>query len=189
MRLGNRKSAGFNRDWVIHPITACRVGSVISNWTGRRVFCWSTSARVAMIWPWQTSRTRSCIKSQARSLLSIAKLNKARSRHRLAICNRTRIAQISLSLNGVFWPTSLPLFQGSRVILAGFTDSMAEVLVLLGQVCALTGRSSVGDLNYCIYVYTLSRWASASMPRKTPGISRRGESHLSARSRLNGTAH
>jgi hypothetical protein len=27
---------------------------------------------------------------------------------------RTRIAQISFSLNGVFWPTSLPLFEGSR---------------------------------------------------------------------------
>jgi hypothetical protein len=54
--------------------------------------------------------------THARSLLSIAKLKRASSRHRLATCKRTRIAQISLSLNGVFWPTSLPLFQGSRVV-------------------------------------------------------------------------
>jgi hypothetical protein len=30
------------------------------------------------------------------------------------ICRRTRIAQISLTLSGDFWPTSLPLFQGCR---------------------------------------------------------------------------
>jgi hypothetical protein len=47
---------------------------------------------------WQTSRTFSRMRSHARSLLSIAKLKGARSRHRLAICKRTRIAQISLSL-------------------------------------------------------------------------------------------
>ncbi len=86
-----------------------------------------TSARDAIVWPWHTSLTRSCIKSQARSLLSIAKLNRARSRHRLAICNRTRIAQISLSLKQVFWPTSLPLFQGSRGV-----DAMIS---MIGSCC------------------------------------------------------
>ena len=39
-------------------------------------------ARDAMLWPWQTSRTRNCMRSQARSLLSTARLKRARSRHR-----------------------------------------------------------------------------------------------------------
>src|SRR5450631_4936678 len=44
----------------------------------------------------------------------MARLNSASSLRRPASCKRTRIAQISFSLNGAFWPTSLPLFQGSR---------------------------------------------------------------------------
>src|SRR5659263_644941 len=37
----------------------------------------------------------------------------ASSLTRCSTCNRTRMAQISFSLNGAFWPTSLPLFHGS----------------------------------------------------------------------------
>jgi hypothetical protein len=40
----------------------------------------STIARDDMAPPWQTSRTRSLTKSQARSLLSMARLNSAKSR-------------------------------------------------------------------------------------------------------------
>jgi hypothetical protein len=64
-------------------------------------------------------------RSQARSLLSIARLNKASSRRRSASCRRMRIAQISLSLRGVFWPMSLPLFQGGRRVPVVFGDSIA----------------------------------------------------------------
>src|SRR5215813_14178421 len=49
----------------------------------------------------------------ARSLLSIARLNIAKSRVRPSICNRVRIDQTCFGRNGGFWPISLPLFQGS----------------------------------------------------------------------------
>ena len=35
-----------------------------------------------------------------------------------------RIAQISLGLNGAFWPTSLPLFQGARGVVIVLIASM-----------------------------------------------------------------
>ena len=41
-------------------------------------------------------------------------LKRASSRARPSIWRRTRSAQMSLSLNGAFWPTILPLFHGSR---------------------------------------------------------------------------
>jgi hypothetical protein len=52
--------------------------------------------------------------SHARSLLSMPRLKSASSRVRSSIYGQTRIAQISLGLNGALWPTSLPLFHGSR---------------------------------------------------------------------------
>ena len=51
--------------------------------------------------------------SQVRGLLSIPRSNSARSRTLRNSWRLTRIAQISFSLNGAFWPTSLPLFHGS----------------------------------------------------------------------------
>jgi hypothetical protein len=48
-----------------------------------------------------------------RSLLSIARLNIAKSRVLPSICNRVRIDQTCFGLNGGFWPMNLPLFQGS----------------------------------------------------------------------------
>src|ERR1022692_3437046 len=137
MQLGKRKFSDFNPQFAIHADTASRVGSVISNWTGGRVFHWSTSARDVMVWPWQTSRTRSWTKSQARSLLSTAKLNRARSRYRLAICKRTRIAQISLGLKEVFWSTSLPLFHGSRVV------GVESVASMTGSFCCGERQSAL----------------------------------------------
>jgi hypothetical protein len=50
----------------------------------------------------------------AARLLWIPRLKRASSRTRSSICKRTRSAQTSLSLNGAFWPTILPLFHGSR---------------------------------------------------------------------------
>jgi len=49
---------------------------------------------------------RSLTKSQARSLLSIAKLKSARSRHMRAISSRTRMDQTCLGWRGFFCPTS-----------------------------------------------------------------------------------
>src|SRR5207249_8375035 len=42
----------------------------------------------------------------------MARLNNASSRVRWSSCNRIRIAQISFSFSGGFWPSSLPLFHG-----------------------------------------------------------------------------
>ena len=55
---------------------------VISNWKGLCVFCCMTVARATICCPRNTSPTRRLTKSQARSLLSMARLNKARSRIR-----------------------------------------------------------------------------------------------------------
>jgi hypothetical protein len=62
----------------------------------------------------QMSCTCKRVKSYARSLLSIARLNVANSRALDNICSLVRIAQISRSFNGGFWPVSLPLFHGAR---------------------------------------------------------------------------
>ena len=50
----------------------------------------------------------------ALELLSIARLNIARSRRRPFICSRTRIVQTSFGFSGRFWPIRRPLFQGAR---------------------------------------------------------------------------
>lgn len=109
-----RKSEGFRSAFWIQVWTASRVIAVISNWTGLPVFCCITMAREAIWPPWDTSETRSLTRSQARSVESIARLNSARSRTFLRSCRRTRIAQMTLSLSGAFWPTSFPLFQAGR---------------------------------------------------------------------------
>jgi hypothetical protein len=46
--------------------------------------------------------------------VAMPRLKRASSRTRPSIWSRTRRAQMSLSLNGAFCPTSLPLFHGSR---------------------------------------------------------------------------
>src|SRR3982751_4399533 len=52
--------------------------------------------------------------SQPRSLLSIAKLNIARSRVRPSIWSFVRINQTCLGRSGGFAPVSFPLFHGTR---------------------------------------------------------------------------
>ena len=47
--------------------------------------------------------------------VSTARFSSARSRLRCSRCRWMRIAQMSFGLNGAFWPTSLPLFHGTRV--------------------------------------------------------------------------
>jgi hypothetical protein len=59
---------------------------------------------------WQTSLTCRATRSQADSLLSIARLNNARSRLQPSARNRPRIIQTSCGLNARFCPTLRPLF-------------------------------------------------------------------------------
>lgn len=105
-RLGKRKSSLLSPRCLIHIASVSRVCSVISNWTGRSVFCCITIVRAATRSPCITSRTRSFTRSQERNLLSTARSNRANSRLRPPSCKRIRIAQISFSFNGDFWPTS-----------------------------------------------------------------------------------
>src|SRR5258705_1031159 len=78
---------------------------MISNWTGRPVFFWTIGARCRTFNPEQTSSNRSLTKSEARSLLSIARLKIARLRLDRAISRRTRMDQTCLGSRGLFWPT------------------------------------------------------------------------------------
>lgn len=112
--LGKRYWLKVRCTFSIHAVSDCRVCSVISNCTGQRVLCYMTMARGSAALPWATSKTRKLTKSQPRSLLSIARLNSAKSRACPASWSLIRIAQISFSLSGAFWPTSLPLFQGTE---------------------------------------------------------------------------
>src|ERR1700736_1405303 len=97
-----------------HSPTAARVCSVISNCTGRPVFFWTTVVRSRTLPLAHTSSIFSLTRSQPLSLLSIARLNMARSRRRFSIWRRTRMVQTSFGFNGRFWPTRRPLFHGSR---------------------------------------------------------------------------
>ena len=106
MWLPNRKSSNLNFSKLIQLFSASRVWSVISNWTGRWVFCCMMMAREAMWPPCEISLTLSFTKSHARSLLSMARLNSASSRMRSPNWSRTRIAQMSFSLSGTFCPMS-----------------------------------------------------------------------------------
>ena len=62
-----------------------------------------------------TSSARMATTSQRRSLLSIAKLNMARSRERPSNWSFVRIDQTCLGRSGGFAPVSFPLFQGTRL--------------------------------------------------------------------------
>ncbi len=91
-----------------------RVPSVISKRTGCRVLLWMIEAR-SFTWPAEkTSATLSLTRSHPRSLLSIARLKRARSRTRSASSRRTRIAQTCFGRSGRFWPAMRPLFQAGR---------------------------------------------------------------------------
>ena len=61
-----------------------------------------------------TSSARRATRSQQLSLLSIARLNMARSRVRRSNCNMARMDHTCAGRNGGFGPASLPLFQTGR---------------------------------------------------------------------------
>lgn len=118
-------------------------------------------------------------RSQPRSLLSKPKLKRASSRTRPSSCSRTRSAQMSLTLKGAFWPTILPLFQGTWQV-AVSTDAMmvshrvegtsacagltAAVLDATPQAApALSGT----DINFCGHVWPMTRGQSARTGHQT----------------------
>ena len=116
-RLGKRYREPVNRSIGSQASTELLEWSVISNCTGRPVFFWTMVARRRTLAPEQISSTRSLTRSQARSLLSIARLKIARSRLDPAISRRTRMDQTCFGSRGFFWPMSNPLFQGRRPLL------------------------------------------------------------------------
>src|SRR5450631_1932123 len=111
-------------------IDRLRVCSLNSNLTGRPVFFCRTVARSAVYPPAATSSTRIATTSQPRSLLSIARLNMARSRARPSIWSFVRIDQTCLGRSGGFAPVSFPLFQGTRLGLeVAFARSCMAILL------------------------------------------------------------
>src|SRR5215207_5854147 len=111
---------------------AWRVCSLNSNLTGRPVFFCRTVARSAVYPPEATSSTRIATTSQPRSLLSIARLNIARSRVRPSIWSFVRIDQTCFGRSGGFAPVSLPLFQGTRFGSVGVAITSSCIVILLG---------------------------------------------------------
>src|SRR5208283_690700 len=95
-------------DWPPAPIASD------SKRTGRPVFLWRTVARASAYPFGATSSTFIATTSQPRNLLSIARLNIAKSRVRLSICSLVRIDHTCLAKSGGFAPISFPLFQGVR---------------------------------------------------------------------------
>ncbi len=80
--------------------------------------------------------------SQPRSLLSIARLNNARSRTCWSIWSFVRIAQTCFGLSGGFAPVSLPLFQGIPFVVVDWVSLVNSPLLPRRAPCA--GRADVG---------------------------------------------
>src|SRR5665213_1144484 len=76
-RLGNSQSSSRRPRKVSQAESASRVGSVISNGTGRPVFCLMTVTRWRTDPPGATSLTRSLTKSHPRSLASMPQSKRA----------------------------------------------------------------------------------------------------------------
>src|SRR5664279_4924458 len=77
-----------------------------------------------------TSSTLIATTSQPRNLLSMARLNMARSRVRLSIWSLVRIAQTCFCRNGGLAPVSFPLFQGIHLG-AGSSELALSCMVAL----------------------------------------------------------
>src|SRR6056297_1558166 len=113
-RPGHRNSEPTISGSRIHLASDARVPSEISKRTGFWVLLCRTDAR-SLIWlDAMTSTTFIFTRSQPRSLLSIARLKRARSRWFSANSSRTLIAQTCFGLSGLFCPTMRPLFQAGR---------------------------------------------------------------------------
>lgn len=97
---------------VTHTIALLPVFSDTSNWTGRPVLHWMTDTQSRTLPPVAKSTTLSPTRSHPRSLLSIARLNNAKSRRVSASSSRARTAQTCRGRSGRFRPISRPLFHG-----------------------------------------------------------------------------
>src|SRR5258708_12578329 len=71
--------------------------------------------------------------SQPRSLLSIARLNIARSRLRSAAWSLVRIDQTCFGRSGGLAPTSLPLFQGRLDAITAWVSLFCMVILLVSE--------------------------------------------------------
>jgi hypothetical protein len=78
-----------------------------------------------------TSSTLRAMTSQPRSLLSMARLNIAKSRVRLSTWSLVRMDQTCFGRSGGFAPVSLPLFQGRRLDVVGTAFSVSCMVILL----------------------------------------------------------
>jgi hypothetical protein len=99
--------------------------------------------------PAQISSTCNRRRSQPLSLLSMARLKRARSRPRCSSCSRTRIAQTSFGLSGRFCPVRWPLFQGTVCMIASIeptTPSAAPADWQAGQSIGTTGVGTSSDV-------------------------------------------
>src|SRR5216683_5737537 len=77
------------------------------------------------------SSTLRATTSQPRSLLSIARLNIARSRLRSVTWSLVRIDQTCFGRSGGLAPISLPLFQGPRLSVGATEASLSCMVILL----------------------------------------------------------
>src|SRR3974377_2391613 len=100
------------------------------------------------------SSTLSVTTSQPRSLLSIARLNIARSRVLPSNCSLLRIDQMSFGRNGGLAPVSFPLFQAKRpVVVVGNSVCGSCMAVLL----CFRGRPALAAHTWRIVVYVRFR--------------------------------
>jgi hypothetical protein len=83
--------------------------------------------------PAATSSTLSATTSQPQVLLSIARLNMARSRTRPSIWSFVRIDQTCFGRSGGFDPVSFPLFQGRCLIAITVVFSRSSMFLLLSK--------------------------------------------------------
>lgn len=92
-------------------------------------FCCTSVALLETELPYATSYTLSLTRSQPRSLLSRAILNRAKSRVLPSSSNRIRILKIWDVWSGLFWPMIRSLFHGDVFILK--SSAMWEIWVWL----------------------------------------------------------
>jgi AraC-like DNA-binding protein len=120
--------------------------------------------------------------SQPRSLLSMARLNIARSRVRCSIWSLVRIAQTCFCRNGGLAPISCPLFQGVRLGASGTELASSWSYSSVTEEAELAVRTAGIDLALALVEQDLGRAPALSVARalvmflKRPG----GQAQFSA---------
>lgn len=158
------RSPSVPRSPVHHPTRSPGTAPYSRHWhdqaaIGRREDSWSAGRSGS---PCVTSLTRMRTRSQALSLLSIARLNKTRSRMRPLNCRRTRMAQISFRFSGGFWPVIFPLFQGMRthaLVSACCIDRLRSKAERRSHIVMSSGAATASVRNW---------WPSQQGPKTSP---------------------